>query len=145
MLMSVRGSSRSPAGYLRAWHCKSLCFRMLVQCQEGKNRVCIITHSSLLAPRNPPRPIEIAPATSSASPPKMTTLVVPRLERPALRANGTVRPSESPNMASEMVRRSILNVLDFFSWRSSRVLWVEYRSDTVWLSKSNRGNSFRVT
>jgi hypothetical protein len=41
-------------------------------------------------------PIEIAPAMSSATPPTMTSLDSPRDERPAVRANGTVRPSESP-------------------------------------------------
>lgn len=41
-------------------------------------------------------PIEIAPAMSSATPPRMTSLDSPRDERPAARANGTVRPSERP-------------------------------------------------
>jgi hypothetical protein len=41
-------------------------------------------------------PIEIAPAMSSAMPPRMTSLDSPRDERPAVRANGTVRPSERP-------------------------------------------------
>ena len=41
-------------------------------------------------------PIEIAPAMSSAIPPRMTSLDSPRDERPAVRANGTVRPSERP-------------------------------------------------
>ncbi|KAI4134355.1 MAG: hypothetical protein LQ347_001592 [Umbilicaria vellea] len=34
----------------------------------------------------------------------MTTRVVPRAERPAERAKGTVRPSERPMVASEMRR-----------------------------------------
>ncbi len=41
-------------------------------------------------------PIEIAPAMSSAMPPRTTSLDSPRDERPAVRANGTVRPSERP-------------------------------------------------
>lgn len=41
-------------------------------------------------------PIEIAPAMSSAIPPATTNLEVPRDERPAARAKGTVKPSDSP-------------------------------------------------
>lgn len=41
-------------------------------------------------------PIEIAPAMSSAIPPATTNLEVPKDERPAARAKGTVKPSESP-------------------------------------------------
>ena len=41
-------------------------------------------------------PIEIAPAMSSATPPRTTSLDFPSDERPAVRANGTVRPSERP-------------------------------------------------
>lgn len=46
-------------------------------------------------------PIEIAPAISSATPPRTTSFDVPRDERPAVRAKGTVRPSESPMMLSK--------------------------------------------
>lgn len=42
----------------------------------------------------------MAPANSSASPPRMTNLEEPRLERPAVSAKGTVRPSLNPIMAS---------------------------------------------
>ena len=42
----------------------------------------------------------IEPAISSARPPKITTLVLPRVDSPEVRANGTVRPSESPMVAS---------------------------------------------
>jgi hypothetical protein len=50
--------------------------------------------------------MEMVPATSSDSPPYITTLVVPRADRPAVRANGTVRPSEKPIVAAEMRRAS---------------------------------------
>jgi len=46
--------------------------------------------------RKPPIPMEMAPAMSSAMPPKTTNLDSPRDERPAVRAKGTVRPSERP-------------------------------------------------
>lgn len=48
--------------------------------------------------------MEMAPAASSASPPSTTTFVFPSAERPALSAKGTVRPSESPRIASETIR-----------------------------------------
>ena len=41
-------------------------------------------------------PIEMAPAMSSAIPPRMTSLDSPSEERPAVRAKGTVSPSERP-------------------------------------------------
>lgn len=62
------------------------------------------THASLLAPTYPPSPIEIAPATSSARLPRTTILLSPNADRPALSANGTVKPSERPRIASEMTR-----------------------------------------
>lgn len=63
-----------------------------------------ISYASLLAPTYPPRPMEIAPAASSARPPRTTTLVFPRADKPADRAKGTVRPSDRPRIASEMMR-----------------------------------------
>lgn len=57
---------------------------------------------SLLEPRYPPRPMLMEPAISSASPPKMTTFVSPKADRPAVKANGTVSPSERPIVASEI-------------------------------------------
>ena len=66
-------------------------------------------YASLLAPIIPPRPIEIAPEISSASPPRMTKRVSPSEERPAVRANGTVKPSERPRMASDIMRGLGLN------------------------------------
>lgn len=39
----------------------------------------------------------------------MTNLVSPRAVNPAVRAKGTVRPSESPSMASETILASSLN------------------------------------
>ena len=62
------------------------------------------THASLLAPMKPPRPIEMAPATNSASPPKTTTCVSLKALRPADSAKGTVSPSDRPMMASEIIR-----------------------------------------
>lgn len=62
------------------------------------------TYASLLAPTYPPSPIEIAPAASSARPPRTTTLVLPNADRPALKAKGTVKPSDSPRMASDTMR-----------------------------------------
>lgn len=41
----------------------------------------------------------------------MTTRVLPSAESPAVRAKGTVRPSERPIVASEMTRASSLKVL----------------------------------
>ncbi len=66
------------------------------------------TYSSLLVPMKPPRPMEMAPAMSSARPPRTTRRVSPSEERPAVRAKGTVRPSERPRMASEIIRASML-------------------------------------
>ena len=41
-------------------------------------------------------PMDIAPAISSAMPPSTTSLDSPRDDKPAVSANGTVRPSERP-------------------------------------------------
>lgn len=41
-------------------------------------------------------PIEMAPAMSSAIPPRTTSFDSPREDRPAVKAKGTVRPSERP-------------------------------------------------
>lgn len=74
------------------------------------------TYASLFAPTYPPNPMEMAPAVSSASPPRTTTFVSPRADRPALNANGTVRPSDRPRMASEtmrgLIRDRVLPVLE---------------------------------
>jgi hypothetical protein len=48
--------------------------------------------------RYPPRPIDMAPAHNSARPPVTTRLLEPSDERPAVRAKGTVRPSDRPMM-----------------------------------------------
>ena len=45
----------------------------------------------------------MAPAMSSASPPRMTSLVSPSAVRPAVSAKGTVRPSDRPRIASETI------------------------------------------
>lgn len=42
----------------------------------------------------------------------MTTFVLPRADRPAVRAKGTVSPSESPIMASDITRGFIRDDLD---------------------------------
>ena len=60
--------------------------------------------ASLFAPTYPPNPMESAPAVNSARPPRTTTLVFPRAERPALSAKGTVKPSERPRMESDTIR-----------------------------------------
>lgn len=70
------------------------------------------THASLLVPRYPPNPIDIEPATISAIPPKTTTLVSSNADKPAVRANGTVMPSERPMIASDTMRP--LMILDPF-------------------------------
>lgn len=51
----------------------------------------------------------MAPAINSARPAKITVLV-PSVDNPAVRANGTVRPSDKPMMASDMIRGSILKL-----------------------------------
>jgi hypothetical protein len=75
-----------------------------------------ITHASLFAPKYPPNPIDIAPAISSANPPKMTTLVFPKADNPAVRANGTVKPSDNPIVASEMTLASTRNPFLLFAF-----------------------------
>lgn len=89
---------------------------------------------SLFAPRYPPRPMEMAPAISSARPPKMTTLVFPSAERPAVRANGTVRPSERPMVASDNTRA--------VTWKPRRGEFCDSRSTAVspepWLLRRSR-------
>lgn len=68
-----------------------------------------MSYASLLAPMKPPSPIDIAPAISSARPPNTTSLVSPKEAKPAVRANGTVMPSDTPMMASDIIRGLILN------------------------------------
>lgn len=85
------------------------------------------TYASLFAPTYPPSPMDIAPAANSANPPSTTTLVSPSAERPALRANGTVRPSDKPRMASEtmrgLMRERVLPVLEDSETASSSSDW----------------------
>ena len=50
----------------------------------------------------------------------MTTFVSPNAESPAVRAKGTVRPSESPMMASEITRASTWNLRFGSAWVESR-------------------------
>lgn len=80
-------------------------------------------YASLLAPMKPPSPMERAPAMSSAKPPKTTTLVSPRYASPAVRAKGTVMPSEMPMMASEIMRGLIRRFFCFWASRSSSDVW----------------------
>lgn len=56
----------------------------------------------------PPIPILILPAINSANPANTTIFVSPSAASPAVRANGTVKPSLRPNVKSEIVRGSIL-------------------------------------
>jgi len=66
-------------------------------------------YASLLAPMKPPKPIEMAPAINSAKPPRVTSRALPNADNPAVRAKGTVNPSERPMMASEIMRGVGLN------------------------------------
>jgi hypothetical protein len=70
------------------------------------------THASPLAPRYPPIPMEILPANISAIPANTTILVSPKAARPAVKANGTVRPSLNPSVTSDTVRGSICPLED---------------------------------
>ncbi len=46
--------------------------------------------------QKPPTPMEIVPAMSSATPPSTTSFEFPKLDSPAVRAKGTVKPSDRP-------------------------------------------------
>jgi hypothetical protein len=70
------------------------------------------SYASPLAPKYPPIPIEILPAKISAIPANTTIFVSPRAARPAVKANGTVKPSLNPSVASETVRGSICHLED---------------------------------
>jgi hypothetical protein len=72
----------------------------------------------------------MAPAINSARPPKMTTLVDPKADKPAVKAKGTVRPSERPMVASEMTLAFTLNLAELASLAFSEVILV------VWDSRS---------
>jgi hypothetical protein len=50
--------------------------------------------------------MEMAPAINSAIPPNTTTFVSSNVDKPAVKANGTVIPSDKPMMASEITRAS---------------------------------------
>jgi len=56
--------------------------------------------------------MEMLPASISAIPANTTILVSPKAARPAVKANGTVRPSLNPSVTSEIVRGSICPFLD---------------------------------
>lgn len=64
------------------------------------------TYASPRPASQPPRPIEMLPAINSAIPPYTTTLVSLNADKPAVSANGTVRPSERPIVKSESTRGS---------------------------------------
>lgn len=91
-----------------------------------------MAYASLFAPMNPPKPIDMAPATSSAKPAYMTILVVPSDAKPAVSANGTVIPSDIPIMASEIIRGLSLN----FRRMSLSLFPKVDGSDGVWDSRS---------
>ena len=61
-------------------------------------------------------PMLMAPAINSASPPYTTTLEDPNADRPAVSANGTVKPSDNPIVASDM--RRFVNALFVFAGTS---------------------------
>ena len=46
--------------------------------------------------QKPPTPMDIVPAMSSATPPRTTIFEFPKLESPAVKAKGTVNPSDKP-------------------------------------------------
>ena len=70
---------------------------------------------------------------SSARPPYITTFVSPSVDRPAVRANGTVKPSDSPIVASAMVRglTLIVDVCDLAAVFSFVWLYDESKSCDV--------------
>jgi hypothetical protein len=68
--------------------------------------------------------MEIAPAISSANPPYTTTLVSLSAESPAVRAKGTVKPSERPMMASEITRPLIFKAALGFGFRAQGTFFV---------------------
>ena len=76
---------------------------MIIKWRGGEGEREQDPYESLFDPSNPPRPIEIAPANSSASPPETTTFAFPYSVRPAATANGTTMPSETPMTASLML------------------------------------------
>ena len=100
------------------------------------------TDSSLLAPRYPPGPMEMAPAVNPASPVKITTLVFPSVDSPAASANGTVNPSERPMIASPITLALRPDFSDSCSTSRSVLAFVEatdaksvdLRSSASWLS-----------
>lgn len=62
----------------------------------------------------------MAPAINSARPAKITVLV-PSVDKPAVRAKGTVRPSDKPMIASEMIRGSTLKLGPVKGWLDAAV------------------------
>jgi hypothetical protein len=60
--------------------------------------------------RNPPRPMEMAPAQSSARPAVTTNREEPIEDRPAVRAKGTVSPSERPIMLARSAQVILFDI-----------------------------------
>lgn len=86
--------------------------------------------------RYPPRPIEIAPAHNSARPPVTTSLELPRPESPAVRAKGTVNPSDRP---------TILNLsVHYLMHRLSKVETDLHITNDLWGDKVSLILSFQV-
>ena len=56
--------------------------------------------------------MEIIPEKSSARPPIITSLVDPKVDRPAVKAKGTVKPSEKPRMMSRKRPSKLLLFLE---------------------------------
>lgn len=71
---------------------------------------------------------------SSANPPKMTTLVFPKADNPAVNANGTVRPSDNPIVASEMTLASTRKPFLVFAF--------SFLESVLWDSTSVESDSF---
>jgi hypothetical protein len=77
----------------------------------------------------------MAPAISSARPPNMTIRVSLRVDNPAVRAKGTVSPSESPIVASDIIRALVE------CWFDSRIML----PDTVPVVCDSRSDSLAVS
>ena len=93
----------SPSKSLR--NCPSISFstraEVYVETPYRRSMHCTVSLDFLVeAARYAPSPIDNEPANSSARPAVTTSLDEPILERPAVNAKGTVRPSANPIVKS---------------------------------------------
>lgn len=77
------------------------------------------THASPRPANHPPNPIDMLPAINSAIPPYKTTFVSLNADSPAVRAKGTVNPSDKPIVRSDKTLGSMTPAVDFFSGNDS--------------------------